>query len=103
MPERVSLHDPDGEPHADLFAVDRPRAVRLSLEAGQELPVHSHPGMDVVVHVVEGRLTMVVDGEPYALSAGDLLRFEGGREVAPAADTAATAVVLLAPQPQDAD
>jgi quercetin dioxygenase-like cupin family protein len=82
-----------------VFGADRPRTVRLSLDAGRALPAHSHPGMDVVVHAVAGRLTMTVDGEPHELAAGDLLRFDGDREVAPRAETDATAIVLLAPRP----
>lgn len=101
MPEHVTLTDPTEEPHAELFETPRPRAVRLSLDAGQSMPAHTHPESDVLIHVVEGRMTVELDGEPYEAAAGDLLRFDGRREVAPRAETDAVAVVTFAPRAAD--
>lgn len=98
MPEHVSLADPTEEPHAELFETPRPRAVRLSLDAGQSMPAHSHPESDVLFHVVEGEMTVALDGESYDCAAGDLLRFDGRREVAPRAETDAVAVIVFAPR-----
>jgi quercetin dioxygenase-like cupin family protein len=101
MPEHVSLTDPNDEPHAELFETPRPRAVRLSLAAGQSMPAHTHPESDVLIHVVEGRMTITVDGASYDCPAGDLLRFDGRQEVAPRAETDAVAVVVFAPRAED--
>ncbi|WP_276259542.1 cupin domain-containing protein [Haloglomus litoreum] len=98
MPEHVSIDDPTEEPHAELFETPRPRAVRLSLDAGRSMPAHTHPESDVLLHVVEGRMTVELDGEAYDCEAGDLLRFDGRREVAPRAETDAVAVVTFAPR-----
>jgi quercetin dioxygenase-like cupin family protein len=98
MPEHVSLADPTEEPHAELFETPQPRAVRLSLDAGQSMPAHTHPESDVLLHVVEGSITVALDGESYETTAGDLLRFDGRRAVAPRAETDAVAVVVFAPR-----
>lgn len=98
MPERVTLDDFDRTPHAELFDRPEPRAVRLELAAGESVPAHSHPGNDVVLHVVDGRLDLSLDGEGYDLAAGDLVRFAGEREVAPTAVEDCTAVVVFAPR-----
>lgn len=95
MPQHVSLADLESTPHAEVFA-DGPRTVRLALDAGESMPAHSHPGRNVVVHVVEGRLRLGLDDESYDLSVGDLVRFDGEREVAPEAVEDCVAVVVLA-------
>lgn len=99
MPEKTVLADLDETPHAEVFAADRPRTVRLALEPDERIPAHTHPGMDVVIHVVEGTMEIGLDEETHALAAGELLRFSGEREVAPRATSGATAVVVLAPTP----
>jgi quercetin dioxygenase-like cupin family protein len=41
------------------------------IDAGAPLPEHAHPH-EQVVHVVEGRFDLVVDGQTHALSAGEV-------------------------------
>lgn len=97
--ELVSLDDLTAEPHAELFS-DRPRTVRLRLDAGESMPPHRHPGQDVLIYVVEGELSLGLDDESHSLEAGDAIRFSGDREVAPEAKSDATALVVFASQPE---
>lgn len=96
MPDVVTLADLTATPHAEVFA-DRPRTVRLSLDAGESMPAHSHPGEAVLFHVLSGELELSLDGEPHVLAAGDLVRFDGEREVEPHAVTDSVALVVFAP------
>ncbi|MFB6172882.1 MAG: cupin domain-containing protein [Haloarculaceae archaeon] len=96
MPDVVSLSDLDATPHAEVFA-DRPRTVRLSLAAGESMPAHSHPGDDVLFHVLSGEIELSLDGDPHSLGAGDLVRFDGARQIEPRAVDDATALVVFAP------
>lgn len=75
-----------------------PKTIRLALEAGESVPRHSHPGEDVVLHLVEGRLELELDDERYDLAAGDLVRFAGEREVSPTAVEDSVAVIVFAPR-----
>lgn len=100
MAEITNLGDPEGTPHAEVFEQRRPRTVRLRLEAGQRVPAHTHPGMDVVLHLVSGRLELALDDERHELGPDDLVRFSGDREVSPRAVEASTAVVVFAPRPE---
>lgn len=97
----ASLDDLDARPHADAF--DEPRTVRLALDAGEAVPEHTHPDRTVVVAVLDGTLALSLDGDEHDLSAGDLVRFDGRRRVAPRAKTDATALVVLSPDPDRAD
>ncbi len=40
------------------------------LEAGSKMPQHRHPH-EQIVHILEGRMRLIVDGRPHELSAGD--------------------------------
>lgn len=97
MPEHVDLGTVTGEPHARLF--EEPRVVRLTLAAGESMPAHSHPGTDVVIHVLEGELTVELNGESHRCGTGELLRFDGDREVVPRAEADAVALVTIAARP----
>jgi redox-sensitive bicupin YhaK (pirin superfamily) len=92
--ERASLDELGDRPHAVAFD-DGPRTVRLSLDAGDSVPEHAHPDRNVVVAVLNGELTLRLDGEDHRLSTGDLLRFDGRRRVVPEARTDTTALVVL--------
>jgi quercetin dioxygenase-like cupin family protein len=41
-----------------------------TLEAGSRMPAHSHP-QEQIVHILEGKMRLIVDGVPHELSAGD--------------------------------
>lgn len=97
MPELTTLSELTAEPHADVFEEQRPRTVRLSLDADERIPPHTHPGTDVVFHLTSGRLELTVGGETYDLTGRQIVRCSGDRELSPRALEPSTAVVVLAP------
>jgi quercetin dioxygenase-like cupin family protein len=97
MVEITTLDELTDRPHAEVFDEHAPRAVRLDLAAGESLPEHAHPGSNVILHVLDGELTLTLDGEPHDLSAGDVARFGGDREISPRATDRATALLVFAP------
>jgi len=99
MPERTTFTELDGHPHAEVFEARRPRTVRLELDAGETVPRHTHEGTNVVLHVVHGRLELVLDDETYDLRAGAVIRFDGDREISPTAVVDTTALAVFAPTP----
>jgi quercetin dioxygenase-like cupin family protein len=40
------------------------------LEAGSKMPAHRHP-QEQIVHILEGRMKLIVNGTPHELTAGD--------------------------------
>jgi quercetin dioxygenase-like cupin family protein len=40
------------------------------LEAGSKMPEHQHP-QEQIVHILEGRMKLIVNGTPHELTAGD--------------------------------
>ena len=46
------------------------------LEAGSRMPEHRHP-QEQIVHILEGRMRLIVDGTPHELSAGDSFYLAG--------------------------
>jgi len=99
--ETVSLDDLTEEPREVAFPGSEPKTVRLALDVGEAVPAHRHPGREIVVHLVSGRLDVRVDGESNVLEPGDLLRFDGQREVSPTAEEDSVAVLVLAPRADD--
>lgn len=41
-----------------------------TLSAGSRMPPHQHP-QEQIVHILKGRMRLIVDGVPHDLSAGD--------------------------------
>ena len=101
MPEHAALDDLPPQMHAPVFETDRPKTVRLRLEAGDEVPAHSHPGFAIVFHVVTGRMELALDGATHEVAAGELLRFGGDRDISPRAPVDSTAVLVFAPAVDD--
>lgn len=99
--ERVSLDALTSTPYAEVFEEPRPRAVRLSLASEQRIAPHYHPGFDVVMVVLDGHLEVGFDGETVEANEGDVLRFDGAHEVAPAAMDDTTALLVFTPQSGD--
>jgi uncharacterized protein (DUF2249 family) len=91
-----SLDESDGVPHANVFPGEEPKTVRLRLSAGERVPGHRHPDRQIVVYLVSGRMDLDLDGETLELDAGDVVRFDGEREVSPRAVTDCTALLVLA-------
>jgi quercetin dioxygenase-like cupin family protein len=40
------------------------------LDAGSKMPEHKHP-QEQIVHILEGRMKLIVNGTPHELTAGD--------------------------------
>lgn len=97
MPEITALSDLTKTPGADVFERREPRTVRLHLDADQHIPPHRHPGTNVVLHVLEGRLELTLDDDTYELGAGELIRFSGDRDVSPHALDDSVAILVFAP------
>lgn len=95
-PEVVSLDDLTTEPHAHLFEADEPQTIRLSLDEGERVAPHQHPDRDVVFHLLEGRIEVMLGEQTATLQAGDVARFDGAQDISPRALESATALLVLA-------
>ncbi|EMA46309.1 cupin domain-containing protein [Halococcus saccharolyticus] len=102
MVDITTIDDLEETPHAEVFERREPRTVRLQLAAEQRIPRHQHPGTSIVLHLLEGQLELTLDDEEYSLSAGDLARFSGDREISPYAIEESSAVLIFAPTGEDA-
>ena len=47
-----------------------------TLEAGSKMPAHQHP-QEQIVHILSGRMKLIVDGTPHELTAGDSFYLAG--------------------------
>jgi quercetin dioxygenase-like cupin family protein len=95
------LHDPDASPLERVFEGAEPRTNLLRLDAGERVPPHRHPDRTILLYVIEGEVTLRVGEETASLRAGDLARFDGDREVSPAAEADSRALVVLVPRSDD--
>lgn len=99
MAEVKSLPNLETEPHAEVFEHQRPRTVRLQLEADQRIPPHQHPETDIVLFLVAGRIELTLDTDEFELEANDVIRFSGDQSISPYAIETSTALLVFAPQP----
>lgn len=97
MPEHSTISALSEKPHAEVFETRQPRTVRLELDEGEHIPAHTHPGTNIVLHLLSGHLDVSLDDEHYDVQAGELLRFSGEREIEPAAVEESTAIIVFAP------
>ncbi|MBP1986654.1 cupin domain-containing protein [Halolamina salifodinae] len=97
MPEITAIDDLTDSPHAEVFAERQPRTVRLELDAGDGVPAHTHPGTNIVLHLLSGHLELALDDEAYELTPGEVARFSGEREISPQAVEHSTALLVFAP------
>ncbi|MFB6256090.1 MAG: cupin domain-containing protein [Haloplanus sp.] len=95
MAERTILGDLTQQPHAEVFETPRPRTVRLSLDADERIPRHTHEDSNAVLHLLSGRLELTLGDETHTLDAGELIRFSGDQGVSPYAVEPSTAVVVF--------
>jgi len=101
MVELTTLDDLEDAPHAEVFEDHEPRTVRLELEAGERIPEHTHPGQDIVLHLLSGELELTLGEETHELQAGQLAQFSGDQEISPHAVEPSTAVLVFAPSTED--
>lgn len=95
------LDELDGQPHANVFPDEEPKTVRLTLAAGEEVAAHSHPGRDIVFHLLEGEIELQLDDRTHEVTAGDVARFDGDREISPRAVDDSTALIVLSQRADD--
>lgn len=98
-PGVVSLDDLAGEPHAAVFPGEEPKTVRLTLDAGESVPAHQHPGRTVVCHVLSGELDVTLGDDEVTVGAGEVARFDGGHAISPTAVEPSVALLVLAERP----
>src|ERR1700744_968051 len=69
---------------------------QLTLQPGQRMRIHRHAGQEEVYLVIEGRLTVVVEGVTHTLDPGQLMRVapETRRQLANMHDDRVTLVAL---------
>lgn len=96
-----SLSELGATPHANVFPDNEPKTIRLALEAGEEVPAHAHPGREIVLHVISGRLELRLDADSHELEAGEIARFDGDQQVSPRAIEDTTALIVLARRSRD--
>ncbi|MFB6083306.1 MAG: cupin domain-containing protein [Halorientalis sp.] len=99
MAERISLADLTASPHAKLF--DEPLTIRLDLAAGERIDPHTHPERTIVLHLLSGAVELDLDEETHDLEPGDVIRFDGRREVSPKAVEDSEALLVLARRVED--
>lgn len=99
MAEITNLSDLEPGVHADVFERDQPRTVRLELDADRRVPPHTHPGTNVVLYLVSGRLELTLDDEEHELEPDDIVQFSGDQEVSPYAVEPSIAIIVFAPRP----
>lgn len=96
MPTITSLDELESTPHANLFPEAEPKTIRLSLSAGDEVTPHSHPGREIVFHLIEGAIELDLDDDCHELTAGDVARFDGDQDISPTAIEDTVALIVLA-------
>lgn len=97
MPEHSTISELSDTPHTEVFETRKPRTVRLQLDTDERVPAHTHPGTNVVLHLLSGHLELSLDDERYELRPGELVRFSGEREIEPVAIEHSTAIIVFAP------
>jgi len=68
----------------------------LRLDAGESVEPHTHPEQQVVLSVRSGEMTLALDGQSRSLEGGDVVRFDGRKEVKPEAVRESQALIVLA-------
>lgn len=99
MAEVTALSALESVTKAEVFETPRPRTVRLQLNADQQIPPHRHPGTNIVLYLIEGRVALGLDEDEFELAAGELVRFSGNQDTSPTAIDPATAILVFASQP----
>jgi len=92
--ERADL-DGDGAGRTRLFDGE-PKTIQLSLDAGESIPAHTHPGRDIVFYLHSGAVDLTLGDETLSLSPGELVRFDGDQDISPAATADSEALLVLA-------
>ena len=101
MADHASLDDLTAQPHARPFEAGEPSVIRLALAAGDRVDPHTHPDREIVLYLRTGAVELDLDDETHRLDAGDVIRFDGRREVSPYAVEDSEALIVLAQRTGD--
>ena len=93
--EHTTLETLEGSPHARVFDGE-PQTIRLTLDEGDSVPPHQHPDRQIVLHLLEGKLSVTLGEDDHEVNAGELVRFDGNQDISPEALEESTAVLVLA-------
>jgi quercetin dioxygenase-like cupin family protein len=96
MAEQTALDDLTAAPHARPFEAGEPTVIRLALEADERVDPHTHPERQIVLYLRQGTIELDLDDDTHRLEAGDVIRFDGKREVSPRALEESEAIIVLA-------
>jgi quercetin dioxygenase-like cupin family protein len=96
MPKITALDELTATPHARPFEPGEPAVIRLALDAGEQVASHTHPEKQIVLSVRSGELELTLGDETFTLAEGDVVRFDGRREVSPRAIEDSEALIVLA-------
>lgn len=78
-----------------LFQTDGSKAVLLTLQPGQFLPPHQHPGCSVYVQVLSGKVTVKTDHATCVHTSEHLLQIDGEESVGIRNESREQAVVSI--------
>ncbi|KAA9398105.1 cupin domain-containing protein [Haloarcula sp. CBA1130] len=73
-----------------------PKTIQLTLDAGESIPAHKHPGREIVFLLRSGAVDLTLGDETLSLSPGDIVRFDGDQDISPAATADSEALLVLA-------
>ena len=74
---------------------------RVQYEPGKFVPLHKHEHTEQVMFVMDGEVTMTIEGETRELKAGDVVVVNRGLEHTLVSKTGVTFMEALAPVPLD--
>ncbi len=74
---------------------------RVTYEPGKQVPLHSHEHTEQVMLILDGSLTMTIEGETRELRAGDVVVVNRGLQHALHSEKGATFIEALSPVPLD--
>lgn len=95
------LDELDGEPHASVFPDAEPKTIRLTLDEDEGVPPHTHPGRDIVLYLLQGRLELTLGDDTHEVEAGDVAHFAGEQDISPRALEPSVALLVLASRAAD--
>ena len=103
-PVRVSDRAPDepapGVLASQLGAGERVHGQHVHFEPDTAVDAHEHPH-EQITYVLDGTVTMTIDGEDYDLSAGDSVIVPGGTPHAARTEEAAEVLDVFSPPRED--
>ncbi|HLM55119.1 MAG TPA: cupin domain-containing protein [Pyrinomonadaceae bacterium] len=81
--EEVEKHEDEKYVRPVLFKGERTTTLLLCLKPGQSVPSHRHEGFEIVLQPLRGEAEAVLEGQPTALRAGELVFVDGANDFAP--------------------